>query len=146
MKNTVKFGTLMIVILVTILCSLILMLLAFSTATMDRRMANRYALAVSDGYDIEALGQEWLANADDALAKDPQADLVEAGTEPDGASSFSIVNDGSGTYAVKIGGSDERHLEIEINVDGSGKYEITKWALTSREIQKQKITDLFKVK
>lgn len=146
MRNTVKFGTLMIVLLVTTLCSLILMLLAFSTSNMDSRMANRYAKSVTDEYDIESLGQEWLANVDDALAADPQVDLVSADTEPDDAKSFNIESEGSGKYAVVIGETDDRHLDIEISVNSSGQYKITKWAMTTREIQKQKISGLFKVK
>ena len=146
MRNTVKFGTLMIVLLVTALCSLILMLLAFSTAAMDRRMTGRYALSVTEEYKFETYGQEWLAKADSALAKDPGADLTAVGAPSDLKSDFSVKESSEGKYDVCIGSVNGRHLSIRIVVDGSGRYTVTEWALTPRQLEKQAITDLYKGK
>ena len=145
MKNTVKFGTLMTVLLLASLCSLILMLLPLSTSLMDRRISLRYSVAVTWEYNFESLGQEWLANVDDVLAANPNADLTAANTKPDDNHSFSIESIGERKYRAQIGDSETKHLIIEIQVDDKGIYKVTKWAMEPQEIQKQTIKGLVKV-
>ncbi|NLA69980.1 MAG: hypothetical protein GX852_02930 [Clostridiales bacterium] len=145
MKNTVKFGTLMTVLLLASLCSLILMLLTLSTSLMDRRISLRYSVAVTWEYNFESLGQEWLANVDDVLAANPNADLTAANTKPDDNHSFSIESIGERKYRAQIGDSETKHLIIEIQVDDKGIYKVTKWAMEPQEIQKQTIKGLVKV-
>ena len=145
MKNTVKFGTLMTVLLLASLCSLILMLLTLSTSLMDRRISLRYSVAVTWEYNFESLGQEGLANVDDVLAANPNADLTAANTKPDDNHSFSIESIGERKYRAQIGDSETKHLIIEIQVDDKGIYKVTKWAMEPQEIQKQTIKGLVKV-
>jgi hypothetical protein len=121
------------------------MLLTLSTSLMDRRISLRYSVAVTWEYNFESLGQEWLANVDDVLAANPNADLTAANTKPDDNHSFSIESIGERKYRAQIGDSETKHLIIEIQVDDKGIYKVTKWAMEPQEIQKQTIKGLVKV-
>lgn len=120
MKNTVKFSTLMIVMLIAVLSSLVLVVLAFSTARADMQVANKYASSVQEAYKLEGQGQSWLAETDQALV---------SGENP--------------AMETIIGDEEERHLEIALEAN-NGSYTITKWSLKPRSIQKQGLSNLFK--
>ena len=141
MKNTVKFGTLMTVLLIASLCSLILMLLTLSTSLMDRRISLRYSVAVTWEYNFESLGQEVVANVDDVWQ------LIQMLTLPQQTQSqmiitvFSIESIGERKYRAQIGDSETKHLIIEYRLTIRAYIKVTKWAMEPQEIQKQTIKD-----
>lgn len=120
MKNTIKFGTLIMVVLITLLCVLILLILTFTTATTDKRMAERYADSVTEVYKLETLGQNWVRE------KINEAD-----------------NTGLKEASVTIGEEGKRNLKIAIEPAKNG-YKIVEWSLKPKELSKQGITNLFK--
>lgn len=120
MKNTIKFGTLIMVVLITLLCVLILLILTFTTAATDKRMAERYANSVTEVYKLETLGQNWVRKK---INEADKTGLQEA--------------------SVTIGEEGKRNLRIVIEPDKNG-YKIVEWSLKPQELSKQGITNLFK--
>lgn len=121
MKSSAKFITLIIALLVITLCSLVLLLLSYSTAKVDQQMSKRYASAVKEEYELESSGQEWLADTEESKE-------------------FVTQN----TITTTVGDKDERHLEIELSANSSGNYKITKWQLIPKKIEKQGMSNLYK--
>lgn len=108
------------VVLITLLCVLILLILTFTTAATDKRMAERYANSVTEVYKLETLGQNWVRKK---INEADKTGLQEA--------------------SVTIGEEGKRNLRIVIEPDKNG-YKIVEWSLKPQELSKQGITNLFK--
>jgi len=74
----IKLGPLALILAVISICLTTLSILTFTTARADWSLAEKYAQTVSDRYELEVQGQEFLRDAADGSAApgDPDAEGV----------------------------------------------------------------------
>lgn len=117
MKSTpVRLGPLALLMTVVSICLTILSILTLTTAGADLRLAEKYADSTKTKYALEAQGQEFLRDTDDALAD---------GRDP---ASLDGVKRSSNGYTREIK-KDGYTLTVSFTAEG-GSYEITDWKLT----------------
>ena len=106
-KAPIRLGPMALLLTVISICLTILAILTFTTARADLRLAEKYALTVSERYALEKEGQEYLAGLN--------AGRVEA-PEPG--------EDGVLRTELERGGY---RLHISLLPDAGGGYELISW-------------------
>lgn len=113
-RPVVKLGPIALLLTVITICLAILALLNFSTASADRRLAEKYAETVRVRYELEAEGQALLASFDEMRHEaDKAGSLADA---EEALSPFERQADGRYTALLEKDGT---RLHIEVEADGS---------------------------
>ena len=128
MKRPFRFGALSILALVVAVCLAVLAVLSYSTALSSSRLSERYASRVQSACQLDAQGQEWLAQMDAVLQKaaaqpDPEAYL--AANLPDENTSYS-----AGTVTTHLSGADNTQLDVTLAIGSDYTYTVTSWQST----------------
>ena len=114
-------GSLTILFAVTLICVAVLSVLCVSTARADRAVTEHYTDHLSDLFDCERAGQEWLAQVDAALAESGEAvataDLPEGCTLEGNELSAALTRNGV-TLTIRL----------ELFPRGGGRYRILTWS------------------
>lgn len=123
-----RLGSVLVLFTVTVLCVVVLAMLSLATARADLAVANRSTETMQQVYEIEKLGQEWLAQAHDALANKETAD------------SQAIWQDGTAKTQLQ---TDSRLLDITLRVKQDGTVQIEQWENVPRWQQDTAMEDLW---
>ena len=119
----IKLGPIALLLTVISICLTVMTILTFSTAQADRAMAQRYADSVQTRYALEASGQRFLQEADQALAAGGQlSDLADTAAAGEGIE--------------KIIEEDGYTLTIRLEPDEEG-YQVALWKLDKEWKQRQ---------
>ena len=118
MENSgIKTGYVALLLTVVSICVEALAILAIATASADLRTAGRYADMVKTRYELEAKGQMFLMEADEALRSGNSLALL-----PD------TETDGKGVTWKEIWSSDYR-LAAGVKADEAGKLKVVGWRI-----------------
>ena len=115
-SKPVRLGPLALLMTVISICLTILYILTLTTAGADLRLAEKYADSASVKYELEAEGQTFLKDADNAISE---------GRDP---AALKGVKSRGGTYTKEIK-KDGYILTVSFTSSG-GSYEVTGWKLT----------------
>lgn len=123
-----RLGSVLVLFTVTVLCVVVLATLSLETARADLAVANRAAETTQQVYEIEKLGQEWLAQAYAAL---PNAETTE---------SLPVWKNGKAKTQLK---TDSRLLDITLCMQQDGTVQIEQWENYPRWQQDTVMEDLW---
>ena len=122
-EKRVRLGSISILFVVIVLCVAVMAVLTVSTVRADQAMTQRYAQQVSERYALQSEGQCWLSEVDAALQRTggalTQADLPAETTLEDNQVSVTLT-------------TENRVLYVQLELDGTGGYQITAWTDTAR--------------
>ena len=131
MHIPMKLGPFALLMTIITICLTTLSILTWSTAGADSRLAQRYAETARIRYELEAQGQKFLRDADEALSVGEDPAGLEDVTEENGVIHKEFHEGG---YSLIVG------LRAEEN---STTCEIVTWKLTKDWEQDQTIPDLW---
>jgi len=145
-SKSVRMGLITLFTLISILLLAVMAVLSVTTSNAMYSVTSRQANATSEGYELEAAAQEFMANVDESLATSRSAGYSQqsglTALENDLASIKSEVQaDNAGvTVSASVSGTsidatfetaNGRHLETRASVTSSLTYNITQWNLTT---------------
>ena len=113
-RPVVKLGPIALLLTVITICLAILALLNFSTASADRRLAEKYAETVRVRYELESEGQALLANFETKRHEANASARLDTASEA--LSPFERQENGHYTALLEKDGT---RLHIELEADGA---------------------------
>lgn len=111
----IKMGPIALLLAVISICMTTLGILSYSTAEADLRLAAKYSVTVTDQYEREAQGQEFLAEAAGVFASGGTAADIPSADENDGVTAWKVIEKGSG------------RLHVGVQSDGNGGLRVVSW-------------------
>lgn len=108
----VKLGPLALLLAVISICMATLAILTFSTSRADMSLAEKYADTVKERYELEVMGQQYLAETSDELNQG----MV-----------FITDADGMAHHTIESGNAT---LDIALKPKGADGYIVGKWTIT----------------